>query len=203
MNANKVYDTFRTMNKTVEVISLYEFYEYAPKMFKTTIDVELKNAAEFSHVPLLVEPSDGTIRVAEATPLLATFRETFQNVTRTLNLNPNLIVIDAENIEILFDQKPASAVAMVTGVDSPRLFTTANISSSSSGEPVVVNNNDDDHQKTTTSSVILTTLVAGAGGFRVSNSKSDVETKVEYVSLMLRLFFEEIEFEINFYKILL
>lgn len=117
------------MNKTVEVIALYEFFEYGPQTFKATIDVELKNAADFSLVPLLIEPSDGTIRVAETAPLLATFRGIFKNVTRGHNLNPSLINIDCDHVEIMFDQKPASAVAIITGVDSPRLFTTANTSS--------------------------------------------------------------------------
>lgn len=182
----KVYDTFRTMNKTVEVITLYEFFEFAPKTFKTTIDVELKNAADFSFVPLLVEPSDGTIRVAENAPLLATFRSTFQNVTRGLNLNPNLITIDCENIEILFDQKPASAVAIVTGIDSPRLFTTANASRRTSSADWIdeVKNSPLPTTTTTTittasttlttsSSLLLSTLVA-----KVS-PKTDVETRVE------------------------
>lgn len=125
------------MNKTIEVIDLYEFLEYAPSSYRTTIDVELKNAADFSLVPLLVEPSDGTIRVAESAPLLVAFRANFANVTRSLNLNPNMISIESDRVEILFDQKPAiAAVAATVGVDSPRLFTTSNASSvSSSSQP--------------------------------------------------------------------
>lgn len=126
------------MNKTIEVIDLYEFLEYAPSSYRTTIDVELKNAADFSLVPLLVEPSDGTIRVAESSPLLVAFRAHFANVTRSLNLNPNMISIESDRVEILFDQKPAiAAVAATVGVDSPRLFTTSNASSvvSSSSQP--------------------------------------------------------------------
>lgn len=159
------------MNKTVEVIDLYELVEYAANQFRIIVDVELKNAADFSLVPLLIEPSDGSIRVAESAPLLGTFRATFRNVTRSLNLNANMIAIDCDRVEILFDQKPALVAGTGTGlasvgVDSPRLFT--------------LNSTNGGHLATS-SSTVLTTMIT-----KTSTTLAHDPKKFEY-DVLLRL----------------
>ena len=92
------------MNQTVEVIKLFKLFEIDSRTFQAYVDVELKNAIEFKHVPLLLHM--GRVSVERSSKLATVFKKTFQNITlNSFNLNSNSIKVDYENIEILFDQK--------------------------------------------------------------------------------------------------
>lgn len=109
--------TFVDMNKTVEVIQLYELNEYSNNSYLASIDVELKDASAFSIVTLL-EETDGRVKLADHCEILNIYREIFKNLTLALNINIDSLRIDFSNIQILFDLKPTS----VKTPDS-RLFT--------------------------------------------------------------------------------
>ena len=102
----KVLESFSSMNKTVEVMRLYRFSQIDNRSYEVVIDVELKNAAEFAITPLTLNTGrvilDGTSR------LLKSFQLVFKNLTQQLNLKPELMKVEFDNINIAFDDKSES-----------------------------------------------------------------------------------------------
>jgi hypothetical protein len=121
------------MNKTFDSIQLFELNEYEQNKFKALIDVELRNAIEFTFQPLFVDTSNNhssssnqIIKIDESSKLLNTFRLAFKNITQSLNLKDEFVNIDIDKIEILFDQKtrPSFSSSSGTSAQPPRLMNT-------------------------------------------------------------------------------
>lgn len=128
-----VYDTFVNINKTIEVIQLFELNEVAKNSYVAIIDVELKDAKEFARVTLLKE-NEFRIKVIEPSQTLKLFRETFKNITLSLNLNLESLNIDFSNIEILFDTKTSSKQSETARLftNTTQIFTTTSTSTTTS-----------------------------------------------------------------------
>lgn len=92
------------MNKTVDLMQLYELNEVATNSYVATIDVELKDASDFSNV-ILRKESEKRIKIDETSDIIKNYRNNFLNVTLGLNILPEILTINVSNVEILYDFK--------------------------------------------------------------------------------------------------
>lgn len=92
------------MNKTVDLIQLYELNELSANSFLATFNVELKDASQFSNVVLRKE-SETRIKIDDKSDILKSYRNNFFNVTLGLNILPEILSVNVSNVEILYDFK--------------------------------------------------------------------------------------------------